>query len=555
MGPLLASITQPLEATPNPIGRIDVAWSAVAPILFLVGAALLLLVVDALNRRRVAAGGYAAFTSVAAIGSIVLAYPLWTRVQDHHRGPFSTLGHAIGVDGFSVFATIVICAAVVLGALLMDGWLRREEMEGAEPYVLMLLSASGGVMMASANDLIVMFLGLEILSLAVYVLAAMHLRKVTSQEAGVKYFVLGAFSSAFFLYGIALTYGATGSTNLVDISKYLSTTALTDSGLLLAGMALLLVGFGFKVAAVPFHFWTPDVYQGAPSPSVAWMASGVKVAGFAGLIRVFFLGLNQYQLDWQPIVFALAAITLLVGSVLAVVQTDVKRMLAYSSISHAGFILVGVQAASAEGVKAALFYLAAYTFMVAGSFGVVTLVGRKGDVGVALDDFRGLSRDRPVLALTFSLFLFAQAGVPLTSGFFAKFYVINAAVDGGSTWLAIIAMVSAVIAAFLYLRIIVAMYMTSDDDLPEPRTIPIPFGAGLALGLAVVVTLAAGIFPSLLADPAGDATPALVLEPTKVAAQPAPLPGSTQTPQSTSPESTSPEATVPDTTPPTTTGP
>jgi NADH-quinone oxidoreductase subunit N len=381
MGGLLALLGQPLEATPTPIGHVDVAWSAVAPIMVLVGAALLLLVVDALNRRWVVRGGHAAFTAIAAVVAMGFSVPIWNRVQDSHRGPFSTLGHAVGVDGFSVFATFVICAAVVLGALLMDGWLRREEMEGAEPYVLMLLSAAGGVMMASANDLIVMFLGLEILSLAVYILAAMHLRKITSQEAGVKYFVLGAFSSAFFLYGIALTYGGTGSTNLVDISSYLSTTVITDSGLVLAGMALLLVGFGFKVAAVPFHFWTPDVYQGAPSPSVAWMASGVKVAGFAGLMRVFYLGLNQYQLDWKPVLFALAAITLVVGSVLAVVQTDVKRMLAYSSISHAGFILVGVQAASAEGVKAALFYLAAYTFMVAGSFGVVTIVGRKGDIG------------------------------------------------------------------------------------------------------------------------------------------------------------------------------
>ncbi len=524
MGPFLATLTQPLEATPTPIGHVDVAWSALAPILFLVGAALLLLVVDALSRRKVRAGGYALFTSVAAVAAMALAYPLWRRVQDHHRGPFSTIGHAVGVDGFSVFATFTICAAVVLGALLMDGWLRREEMDGAEPYVLMLLSASGGLMMASANDLIVMFLGLEILSLAVYVLAAMHLRKITSQEAGVKYFVLGAFSSAFFLYGIAMTYGATGSTNLVDISAYLAKTSLSDSGLLLAGMALLLVGFGFKVAAVPFHFWAPDVYQGAPSPSVAWMASGVKVAGFAGLIRVFVLGLGQYRLDWQPIVFAIAAITLVVGSVMAVVQTDVKRMLAYSSVSHAGFILVGVQAASSDGVKGALFYLAAYTFMVAGSFGVVTLVGRKGDVGMALDDFRGLARDRPVLALVFTLFLFAQAGVPLTSGFFAKFYVINAAIGAGSTGLAIVAMVSAVVAAFLYLRIIVAMYMTADEDLPERRAIPIPFGAGLALALAVVVTLAAGIFPSLLANPAGRATPALVLEPTKAAPAQASLP-------------------------------
>ena len=508
---LLAALSQPIDDAPDPIGSIDVAWSAVAPILILVGGALLLLVADALKRRRTLRGTYALVTCITAGGAIATSVSLWQRVQDPDRGPFSTLAQAVGVDGFSVFATIVIAFAVVLGALLLDGWLRREEMDGAEPYVLMLLSASGGVMMASANDLIVMFLGLEILSLAVYVLAAMHLRKVTSQEAGVKYFVLGAFASAFFLYGIALLYGGTGSTNLVDISTFLSTTVVAHSGLVLAGLALLLVGFGFKVSLVPFHFWTPDVYQGAPSPSVAWMASGVKVAGFAGLLRVFYLAFPTYRLDWQPIIYALAVITMMVGSVLAVVQTDVRRMLAYSSISHAGFVLVGLQAATEDGVEASLFYLAAYTFMVAGSFGVVTVVGRKGDIGHHLDDYRGLAKDRPLLALVFALFLFAQAGVPLTSGFFAKFYVITAAVDAGSTWLAAVAMLASVIAAFLYLRITVSMYMEGEEDR-DRRRIPIPFSAGLALATAIFVTLAAGLFPSLLAEPAGDATPALVVE-------------------------------------------
>jgi len=509
---LLALLLQPVDDTPVPVESVNVAWSAVAPILVLVGGALLLLAVDSLSARRPAKGIYALWTTLTAGGAILAAVPLWERVQDAERGPFSTLSQAIGVDGFSVFATLTICAAVILGALLLDGWLRREDMEGAEPYVLMLLSASGGLMMASANDLIVMFLGLEILSIAVYVLAAMHLRKVTSQEAGVKYFVLGAFSSAFFLYGIALTYGGTGSTNLVDISTFLSTTVLVHSGLVLAGLALMLVGFGFKVAAVPFHFWTPDVYQGAPTPSVAWMASGVKVAGFAGLLRVFYLAFGAYSTDWQPIVYALAAVTMVVGSVLAVVQTDVKRMLAYSSINHAGFVLVAVQAATERGVQAALFYLAAYTFMVAGSFGVITVVSRKGDVGNGLDDYRGLSRDRPVLALVFALFLFAQAGVPLTSGFFAKFYVITAAIDAGSTWLAVIAMLTAVVAAFLYLRIIVSMYM-SVEDAGEPRSIPVPFAAALALALCGAVTLGAGILPGSLAGVAKDATPILVLEP------------------------------------------
>ena len=280
----------------------------------------------------------------------------------------------------------------------------------------------------------------------------------------------------------------------MEISAFLSTTVLANSGLLLAGMALLLVGFGFKVAAVPFHFWTPDVYQAAPTPSVAWMASGVKVAGFAGLLRVFYLAFGTYSVDWQPIIYALAALTLIVGSALAIVQTDVKRMLAYSSINHAGFVLVAVQAATAQGVEAALFYLAAYTFMVAGSFGIIAVVSRKGDIGNSLDDYRGLSRDRPVLALTFALLLFAQAGVPLTSGFFAKFYVITAAVEAGSTGLAVIAMLTAVVAAFLYLRIIVSMYM-SVEDAGEPRAIPVPFAAGLALVIAVGFTLCVGHLP------------------------------------------------------------
>jgi NADH-quinone oxidoreductase subunit N len=507
----VASLAQALDQDPTPIAKVPVAWVAVLPVLVLIGGALVLLVADALVQRR-PRGLHATFTVVVALASAGCALPLWDRVQDSSRGPFSTLAQSIGVDGFSVFATITIAAGVVLSALLLDGWLRREQMDGAEPYVLVLLSASGGVMMASANDLIVMFLGLEILSLAVYVLAAMHLRKATSQEAGVKYFVLGAFSSAFFLYGIALMYGGTGSTNLIDISTYLSTTAISDSGLVLAGAALLLVGFGFNVAAAPFHYWAPDVYQGTPSASVAWMASGVKVAGFAGLLRVFFLGLSSYRLDWQPIVFAIAVATLLVGSFLAVVQTDVKRMLAYSSINHAGFILLGVQAGSVDGVKAVLFYLAAYTFLVAGSFGVISVITRPGDIGTNLDDLKGLSRDRPVLALAFTLFLFAQAGVPLTSGFFAKFYVVDAAIGAHSYGLAIVAMVTAVVAAFLYLRIIVAMYMTADEDLPERRSIPVPFGSAVALALSVAVTLGAGIFPSLLSGPAGDATPAIVVE-------------------------------------------
>ncbi|HEX6167098.1 MAG TPA: NADH-quinone oxidoreductase subunit N [Acidimicrobiales bacterium] len=504
---VLASLGQPLPQDPTPIETPTVDWGAVAPLLVLVGAALVLLLTSALVSWLRSTTFYTVLTCLAGIGTVVAVVPLWREVQDPERGPFSTIAGAVGVDGFSLFMTAVIALAVVLAALFADGYLRREGLESVEPYVLLLLSASGGLVMAHANDLIVLFLGLEVLSLAVYVLAAMHRRRVTSQEAGIKYFVLGAFSSAFFLYGIALIYGGTGTTNMVEILELFSTSVLTDDGLVLGGLALILVGLGFKVAAVPFHFWTPDVYQGSPSAMVTWMASGVKVAGFAGLIRVLVLAFDAYAVDWQPIVYLLAVLSLIVGAVLAVVQTDVKRMMAYSSINHAGFVLVGVQVADAQGVEAALFYLATYTFLIAGTFGVVTLVGRTGDGHHSLDDYRGLGRSRPLLALLMTVFLLAQAGVPLTSGFFAKFYVIVAAVDGGSTSLAVIAMLSSVISAYLYLRITVSLYMDEPSEA-APR-IAVPAGAGVALAVCIAVTLVVGVWPGLVTEVARDAVPVL----------------------------------------------
>jgi NADH-quinone oxidoreductase subunit N len=372
----------------------------------------------------------------------------------------------------------------------------------------MLLSAAGGVMMAMANDLVVLFLGLEVLSIALYVLAGYHLRRAESSESALKYFVLGAFSSAFLLYGIALVYGATGSTNLGAIAEFLEGNVLTEDGLLLAGFALLLVGLGFKVAAVPFHVWTPDVYQGAPTPVTAFMASASKAAGFAGILRVFVSTFDLYQDDWRPVLFVLATLTLLVGSVLAIVQDDVKRMLAYSSISHAGFVLVGVQAASDRGVSAALFYLLAYTFMVVGSFGVVTLVARRGDDDHRLETYRGLATRRPVLAFAFTVFLLAQAGVPFTSGFLAKFNVIGAAVDADSYALAILAMLAAAVSAYLYLRIVVTMYMSGEEgEEPAARErIAVPALARVSLAVALAVTVLFGLLPGPAIDWADDAT-------------------------------------------------
>ena len=423
-------------------------------------------------------------------------------------GAFGLVGDQLGADGFSLVITGVISGAIVLVALLLDDYLEREGMAGAEMYVLMLFSGAGGAVMASANDLIVLFLALETLSIAVYVMAAMHMRRSESQEAGLKYFVLGAFSSAFLLYGIALTYGAVGSTNLIVIADFLEQNRLIEDGLLMAGMAMLLVGLGFKVAAAPFHAWTPDVYQGAPTPVVAFMASAVKAAGFAALVRVFVTTFADHADDWQPAVYGLAILTLVVGSFMAIVQRDAKRMLAYSSISHAGFILVGVQAASDEGISSVLFYAVAYTFLVIGSFGVLSIVSGEGDRGTSLDHLDGLSTRRPALALALTVFLLAQAGVPLTSGFVAKFAVIGAAVEARSYWLAIAAMVTAVVSAFLYLRIILSMYLgQAEDDAP---TIRVPRAAGLAIIVALVITVGFGLVPGELDDITRDAVPVLI---------------------------------------------
>jgi NADH-quinone oxidoreductase subunit N len=347
---------------------------------------------------------------------------------------------------------------MLLTALVADGYLRREGVQGAEFHVLAMVSASGAMLMAMANDLIIVFLGLEILSIALYVLTAFNYRRAASGEAALKYFILGGFSSAIFVYGIALTYGATGSTNLTQIADFLSKNVLLSNGLLLGGLALLLVGFAFKVAAVPFHMWTPDVYQGAPSPVTGFMAAVAKAGAFAAMLRVLFSAMGVVTTDWRPIVYALAVLSLVLGAFVALRQRDVKRMLAYSSINHAGFILLGVAAGTARGASAALYYLFAYMLMTIGSFAIVTLLGRAGDGDHDLSRYRGLAGRQPLVALAFAVLLLAQAGAPFTTGLWAKVQVVFAAIDAGYVPLGAIAMVTAVVAAYFYLRVAVLMY-------------------------------------------------------------------------------------------------
>ncbi|MGQ0520412.1 MAG: NADH-quinone oxidoreductase subunit N [Actinomycetota bacterium] len=497
------------QAEATPIRTPAVEYSAMLPELILIGGAVVLLLAVSVLRRR-PAWLWTAITLLTGAASMAASLWLWFDVRD--EGPRRIVADALVVDGFAVFFMVLVSVTVILGSLLASTYLAREPAHGPEFYVLMLLSASGAVVMASANDLIVLFLGLEILSIALYVLAGFAVRRMASREAAMKYFVLGAFSSALFLYGIALVYGATGTTNLGRMRDFLAGNLAVEGGVLLAGVALILVGLGFKVAVVPFHTWTPDVYQGAPSPATGFMAAAAKAAGFAGLLRVFFTTFDTLRADWRPVVWALAVATLLVGSVLAVVQTDIKRMLAYSSVSHAGYVLIGLQAASDQGIAGSLFYLLAYTFMVLGSFAIITVMGGRGDADHQLSAYRGLASRRPALALAFTVFLLAQAGVPFTTGFLAKFYVISAAVEARSYALALIGMLSAVIAAFFYLRITVLMYSPpdagagSDEAAGGTRGLVVPAAAALAVAASVAFTVAFGLVPSPMIHFARQAT-------------------------------------------------
>jgi len=503
------SLAQVGDAPLAPIDVPNVEYSGMLPELVLIGGAVALLLVVATTRRR---NPRLWMLLTVATGSLSMAASAWIWFDVRDNGPQRIVADALVVDGFAAFFMVLVSVTVILGALVAGSYLEREGFDGPEFLVLMLLSASGAVVMASANDLIVLFLGLEILSIALYVMAGFDGRRQQSREAAMKYFVLGAFSSALFLYGVALVYGATGSTNLATVRDFLAGNLAPRGGVLLAGAALLLVGLGFKVAVVPFHTWTPDVYQGSPTPATGFMAAAAKAAGFAGLLRVFFSTFSTLQVDWRPVVWALAVVTLLVGSVLAVVQTDIKRMLAYSSISHAGYVLIGLQAATDKGVAGSLFYLLAYTFMVLGSFAVVTVVGRRGDADHDLSAYRGLAARRPALAMAFTVLLLSQAGVPFTTGFLAKFYVISAAVEARSYALGLIGMLSAVIAAFFYLRITVLMYAQPTTAEPAAaegspvRRLPVPVTTALVVTAAVAFTVVFGLIPSPMIEFARDAT-------------------------------------------------
>jgi NADH-quinone oxidoreductase subunit N len=403
----------------------------------------------------------------------------------------------VSLDGFSVFVNSLLLVSGLLGVALAYGYVKRMGIERGEYYSLMLFSICGMMLMAQAADLIVVFLALELLSLPLYVLSAFARPKAKSEESGLKYFLLGAFSSGFVLYGIALVYGATGSTALSGIVAAVS--AGTPGLLLTIGAALILVGLGFKVAAVPFHMWTPDVYQGAPTAVTAFMASGAKIAGFAALLRVFATAFPSLAVDVTPVLWAISALTMIVGNLIAISQSDIKRMLAYSSIAHAGYILMafvpyGNPDVAPVSIAAGLFYLVAYAVTNFGAWGVVIALEQKEDKGLEITDYAGLGRKYPALAAAMTIFMLSLTGFPPTLGLVGKFYLFRAVLSGGYVGLAIIGVLTSLISAYYYLRVVVTMYMQEGEPETE-REFWLGFAtAGTALVTVIVSLVPGGLF-------------------------------------------------------------
>jgi NADH-quinone oxidoreductase subunit N len=467
----------------------EVVLRPVLPELLLVAVGIVGLLYEAFAPRS-EARVHLLIAGVGIVAAGIAAITLW----GWEGAPF-VLGDSVAVDRFSVLASVILLSVALVACIYYASEAERDaSLYRGEFFPLVSFATSGMVLIAAANDLILVFLALEILSLSLYVLTGITGRR-RAGEAAMKYFLLGAFSSAFFLYGVAMAYGATASTKITAMTVALSGTG-QDLALALLALAFLAIGFGFKVSAVPFHMWTPDVYQGAPTPVTAYMSAATKVAAFFALMRVFDVGFQPLSWDWTPIVAALAVASVVVGSFLAIAQSDVKRMLAYSSVAHAGFVLTGLTAADSTGIGAAMFYLVAYAIMTLGAFGIVMFVeaGREGRT--ALTDFAGLAARRPWLAALMTVFLLSLAGIPPTVGFIAKVTVFSAAIGAGRWWLALVGVLTSVVAAFFYLRVIVYMYMRQPEgEEGDGSRSGLP---SVAVGLLAVLTLVLGVFPSLL---------------------------------------------------------
>ncbi|MDT8339948.1 MAG: NADH-quinone oxidoreductase subunit N [Longimicrobiales bacterium] len=400
----------------------------------------------------------------------------------------------VTVDRFRLFANWIFLAAAVLGIVMALAYVYRQRLQAGEFYALILFATAGMMMMAAARDLIVLFLGLEVMSISVYALSAFNRRDRRSAEAGLKYFLLGAFSTGFFLYGLALVYGATGTTDVGGVARAVESGAAQGT-LLLMGVGLLAVGFAFKVSAVPFHMWTPDVYEGAPTPVTAFMSVAVKAAAFVAFLRVFMVAFPAVQADWWGIMWWLAAITMVVANLVAVAQTNVKRMLAYSSVAHAGYLMVALAAANETAAAGLLFYLMVYAVMNMGAFAVVVVVSRQGEENLQLEDYAGLGGREPLLGVFLTVFLLSLAGFPGTGGFMGKIYLLQGAVDAELWYLSVILVLTTVVSYYYYLRLAWYVWMREPMEEGQHEGIFIPLTSRVALAAGVGLVLLFGLFP------------------------------------------------------------
>ena len=461
-------------------------------ILTVMGTALMVL--DPLLHKRAsnAFGHLSIFALLAGIGGAVYA----------QTNPGTAFGGMLVVDGFATYFRVLVMVVGILTILPSYGFLARQQAETSEYHALLLFSIAGQCMMAAANDLIIVFIGLEISSISSYVLAGYLRDDKRSNEAALKYFLLGSFATAFFLYGVAIAYGTVGTVNLTAIRAALSGADAPPLVFITLAAALMFVGLGFKVSAAPFQIWAPDVYQGAPTPVAVVLSAGPKAAAFAIFLRIFLTAFGPIGGAWQPLVWMAALLSMTIGNFAALLQTNVKRMLAYSSIAHAGYVLVALTAQSDTGTAAAMFYLAAYAFMNIGAFAVVSHVSGRGEKYQSLDDLAGLGRKQPMMAAMLTIFLLSLIGVPLTGGFFGKFYIFKAALDSHLYWLAVLGLLNSAVAAYYYLRILVMVYMHEPGEAAV-QTEPLTLGFRLALILPALGTLFLGIFPTWVLDFAG----------------------------------------------------
>ena len=474
------------------------------PALSLILGAIVLLLIDVfLPARRKHLTGWLALLGVLI--SLIITVANVDQTGQAFGGMFNA-------DRFTAFVNVVVLLTAGIGILLAMDYLRRTDMDRTDYYFLLLFSTSGMMLMAAANDLIVIFIALELLSIPLYVLSGFRRPDVKSEESAMKYFLLGAFSSGFLVFGIALIYGATGTTALPGV--WAGVSAIVESGshsavLLVVGASLILVALGFKVAAVPFHMWTPDVYEGAPTPVTAFMSVGAKAGGFAAMLRVLVVGLPTLMIAsataaaWVDAVAFLAVLTMIMGNVVAIMQTNLKRMLAYSSIAHAGYILMAVAAAghpnvAEQGVQAALIYLLTYAFTNLGAFAVIIAVERNDGTGIDIDDLRGLARQRPWLALLMAYFMLSLTGIPLTAGFVGKWYVFWASISAGQNLVAVIGVLTSVVGAFYYVRVIVRMFLEEGDASTYVARLPRTLSASVIVAALGVLIL--GVLPFLVSE-------------------------------------------------------